>query len=268
MKYKHIMTVFFISLALSLGLRTYEIVTLTDSVTGFVGYEYTTVAAILTGVIAFLAAAVTICAVTVKRNPVKLPKTSLMLSIASFLLAFGILFDVANVYFSSNVPSWQAALVNISGLVSVVFLVCYGVTAFASFHLPRVSFIAPVIYWLFKLVCVFTSISSISLLTDYAFMMLSICATLLFMFEFAKIANKIDLKISYKRMLITGLLASFFSILTVVPPLLARLFGATTVFREGSADAVVYLLSGVFITVFIMNIFKGANLTNAKKMNK
>ncbi|MBQ8203732.1 MAG: hypothetical protein IJZ75_05570 [Clostridia bacterium] len=268
MKYKYILITFFVSLGVSLALRTYEIVALTDSVTGFVENEYVTVASVLTGIIALLSALVGVFAYTVKRNPVKLPKTSIPLSIASFLLAFGILFDVANVYFSSNVPAWQATLVNVSGLISVVFFVCYGVTAFVSFRLMRALFIAPVIYWLFKLVCVFTSISSISLLTDYAFMMLAICATLLFMFEFAKIANKIELSISYKRLLITGLLASLFSFLTVVPPLLARFFGATTVFREGSTDAVVYMLSGIFVIVFILNIFKGGNLTNAKKLNK
>ncbi len=266
MKYRNILTVFIISLALSLGLRTYEIVALTDSASGFVENEFISLASILTGVIAFLALVVAICAYTVKRNPVKLPKTSVILSLTSFLCSFGILLDVANVYFSSGVPSWQATLVNVSGIISVVFFVCYGVTAFVSFHLPRVLFIAPVIYWLFKLVCVFTSISSISLLTDYAFMMIAICATLLFMFEFSKIANKINLKSSYKKILATGLIASFFSFLTVIPPLLARAFGAVTVFREGSADAVVYLLSAVFIIVFIMNMFKGENLTNAKKI--
>ncbi len=266
MKYRNILTVFLVSLILSLGLRTYEIVALTDSVTGFVENEYAVIASVLTGVIVLSAIAVAVCAYTVKRNPVKLPKTSIALSIASFLLAFGMLFDIANVYFSSHVPAWQATLVNISGIVSVLFFVCYGVTAFVSFHLPRALFIAPVIFWLFKLVCVFTSISSISLLTDYAFMMISICATLLFMFEFSKIANKIDLKSTYKKTLVMGLIAAFFSFLTVVPELLARVFGAKTIFREGGADAVVYLLSAVFITVFIMNMFKGENLTNAKKI--
>lgn len=266
MKYRNILIVFIISLVLSIGLRTYEIVALTDSATGFVEHEHSSLATTLTGIIAALAAVVTVCACTVKRNPMKLPKTSIILSVSSFLLSFGILLDIANVYFSSNVPYWQAALVNVSGIVSVVFFVCYGVTAFISFHLPRALFIAPVIYWLFKLVCVFTSISSISLLIDYAFMMIAICATLLFMFEFSKLANKINLKSSYKRILITGFLAAFFSFLTVLPSLLARAFGIVTVFREGSADAVVYLLSAVFITVFVMNMFKSGNLTGAKKI--
>lgn len=267
MKYKHILTVFFVSLGLALGLRTYEIVALTDSATGFVESDMKTAAVIITCIIAALATAVATSCFTVKRNPVKLPRTNVGLGLASFLLSFGILFDIANVYFSNNVPEWQAALVNISGLVSVVFFVCYGVTAFVSFRLPRALFIAPVIYWLFKLVCVFTAISSISLLTDYAFMMLAICAILLFMFELAKLANKIELKKSYKRILLWGLLAAFFSILTVVPSLAARLFGAETIFREGSSDAVVYLLTGVFVIVFIMNFFKAKNLTNAKKLS-
>lgn len=266
MKYKYILTVFFASLAVALGLRTYEIAALTDLATGFIESEMKTISVIITCIIAALALAVAVCAFTVKRNPVKIPKTSLGLGLASFLLSFGILFDIANVYFSNNVPEWQAALVNISGLVSVVFFVCYGVTAFVSLHLPRALFIAPVIYWLFKLVCVFTAISSISLLTDYAFMMLAICGILLFMFELAKIANKIELKQCYRRLLIWGLLAAFFSILTVASPLLARLFGAETIFREGGSDAVVYLLTGIFIVVFILNFFKAKNLTNAKKI--
>ncbi len=267
MKYKYILTVFFASLVASIGLRTYEIVALTDSATGFVESGMKTAATLITCIIAALAVAVALCALTVKRNPVKLPKTSVGLGLSSFLLSFGILFDIANVYFSSNVPDWQAALVNISGLVSVVFFVCYGVTAFVGFRLPRALFVAPVIYWLFKLVCVFTAISSISLLTDYAFMMLAICAILLFMFELAKIANKIELKQSYRRILVSGLLASFFSILTVVPSLIARWFGTQTVFREGSSDAVVYLLTGLFIIVFLINFFKAKNLTNAKKIS-
>ena len=267
MKYKYILTAFLLSLVAALGLRTYEIVALTDSATGFIESETKTASVIITLIIVGLALAVGICAFTVKRNPVKLPKTNIGLSLASFLLSFGILFDVANVYFSSNVPEWQAALVNISGLVSVVFFVCYGVTAFVSLRLPRALFVAPVIYWLFKLVCVFTAISSISLLNDYSYMMLSICAILLFMFELAKVANKIELKQSYKRILIWGLLAAFFSFLTVAAPLLARVFGAKTIFREGGSDAVVYLLTGVFITVFIINFFKAKNLTNAKKIS-
>ena len=96
---------------------------------------------------------------------------------------------------------WQTALFVVMGCVCAIWFMAYGAKAVYNYKLPHLTYVIPVIYWAAKFIVVFTSISPLTLITDNVFVLISYCAVLIFMFEFAKVANNIDKESTYKKLL-------------------------------------------------------------------
>lgn len=263
MHFKNIVLSFWVSFALAVALRTMQIFFAVDSATGFFKPAYVKIGLIITVLIFIIAVLMAASSLMVRRAPVKMPKLSRKIGVASVLLAGSIAYDLSAL--SSTVPAWQITLTLILGSVSVLYFLALGVKCFVSFKLPQIFAVLPVLYFCAKLIYFFTAISTIALVTSNLFLLIAQAFTVLFMFEFAKLANNIDADNSYKRICFTGFLSALFCAIASIPSLLSALLSNLQTPLSSLSSHLCVFFAGVFIYLFIRRYFSGKNLKHHKR---
>lgn len=264
MKYKRILNFFAIALICGIVVRTFQVVYTIDGSTGFFKSNYAEFGFKMMVFICALLVLIAVMGASVRRCPRKLLKVNPILGILSIALSVATVYEISTVVLSSRVPNWQVVLFNLSGYLAAAFFAAYGIKAFYDYRLPHPLYILPVIFWIIKLIYTFTAISTLSLITDNIFMLACYCAVLIFMLEFAKLANNIDMKWNFKKILSSGLSAVYLCFVFSVPRLLVAIFGNSTVLHESIGSAFSTLLMGAFTSCFLISHFKNRNLSKRK----
>lgn len=273
MKYKHIMWVFGISLIAGIVIRTCQALFITDAQTGFIKPEYKMFGILMTALICLAAIVCIIVGLTVRRCPQKMPKVTPLGGIGSMLLGAFVFAEVAFILFETRLELWQAVALEVFGFLSGVFFIAYGLKAFVKYKLPGVFFAVPVVFWAVKLIKLFTSISSIALIAENIVLCLGCCAALVFMLEYAKLANNINIDRTSRYLLASGLCASNLSLVYAVPELI-EIIGRISVLKNKYAMSVVLknfasdivstasvLVTGIFVLLFVVGYFSTDNLS-------
>lgn len=268
MRYRHILTVSWLVTAACVVIRTLQLMFTVDQSNGFYIKEYKDIGIFMTSAIFIGVGVMVFVAATVKRNPTNLPKASVTMGIVSVVMGISVIFDLLNMTVAANVPAWQVRMLDVLGVIAIIFFFAYGVCAVAHCKLPSLLFAAPTLFYVFKIICSFVTISRISLTGDIIFMMFADCATLIFMFEFAKVANHIDTKYIYKKVLTSGLCAFSLNMIFVVPPIVSGLLTEQNYLKVSLSNAVIYFVSAIFIYVFIIDMFKMKNLKSKHSHHK
>ncbi len=264
MRYKHIMLSLGISLPVCVLLRTYQLLFMIEGKTGFVGRNYTFLSTAIMVVIFSAVALNAIFGATVHRSPKKGPKVNIVLGISAMLLGGAIIYDSVDSVVEMPTTSWQNFLLVIMGCVCAVWFLAYGAKAVYNYKLPHLTYTIPVIYWAAKFIVVFTSISPLTLITDNVFVLISYCAVLIFMFEFAKVANNIDKETTYKKLLSSGVASVILCIVSSLPRLIATSSGSIESLHDSVSSVFVSLVTGIFILAYTVSHFSNSNLSYKK----
>ncbi len=260
MKYKHLVTLFAVALPVSVLIRVFQVFFTVDGTTGFFKPDYKTLGICMVVILLAIIATTAIISVFIRRCPPKMPRVKKSLGTSSLLLGLSVLFEIFNTSYTTNIAFWQKGLVVLFGGATAVFFIAYGLKMFKNFHINRKFYVVPVLYWMIKLVFIFTGISSLALISDNVFLVLSYCGTLIFMLEYAKFANKIDIDMNYKKLFASGLAAIILCAVTSLPRFIAVIMGNTEILHESVASPVTVFFTGVFIAAFIFNDYSVHNL--------
>ena len=265
MRYKHIMLSLGISLPVCVLLRTYQLLFMIEGKTGFVGRNYIFLSAAVMVVIFAAVALNTIFGATVHRSPKRMPKVNFALGISAMLLGGAVIFDSIDSMLQAPVSSWQTFVLVVMGCVCAIWFMAYGAKAIYNYKLPHLTYIIPVIYWAAKFIVVFTSISPLTLITDNVFVLISYCAVLIFMFEFAKVANNIDKDTTYKKLMASGISSVMLCFISAIPRFIATGTGNTESLHDSVSSVFVTLMTGLFVLSYTVSHFSNANLSYKKK---
>lgn len=260
MRYKHILTVLFASLPVLIFARALQLIKLTDHTTGLFTQDKS--ALIITAAICGVVFAVICCCLTIKRAPLKTPRVKKPLGFAAFAMAAAIAFDVIAVFGGSYAVAWQKFACAIVGAASAVFYVMYGIKGFKKYHLEKLFYIVPTVYFALRLVVTFVSIAPLALISDNAYMVLAQCSTTLFMFEFGKIANGYDKEKSYKKILAAGAAAVMFNAVFSVPQIILLLTDFKAIEHQPALTLLSSMIVCVFIVMYLLAHFSNKNLKN------
>lgn len=261
MKFKQI--ILFSSLGI-LGctiLRTFQIFFAINPETGFFRGRYRDIGFNTTVVIFAVVICTAILGALVKRAPSKMPRVNIFMGLASLAIAAGTAYELITETFVSRIPVWQITLSRVFGLLTVLFFLAYGAKAVYNYRLPRILYITPLLYWIVKLICTFTTISSLSLISDNMLMIAGYCAILVFMLEFAKTANGIDKDWGFKKLLASSLCSLNLCATFSVPRLIAIISGNSKVLHESVSSVLNCFLTGLFILVFTYSFYRNKNLS-------
>lgn len=266
MRYKHILTVFFVSLPLVIFTRALQLIKLTDHTTGLFTENKT--ALVITAFIGLIVLTVLCCCATVKRAPLKTPTVKKPLGLAALFMALSVTLDVVAATQNSYTVPWQKLLLVIFGIFTVVFFLAYAAKSVKKYRLEKILYVIPTVYYSIRIIVSFITIAPLALISENAYMILAQCATTLFMFEFAKIANGYDKEKSYKKILITGVASVMFNGVFSIPQLFLLLTDFNSTEHQSPLMLLSSMFAGVFVTMYLLAHFSNKNLKDHRYRHK
>ncbi len=264
MKTKYFFIGFYLILIFTAISRMVQIIDYTNKKTGFFIKNSSTFFLLI---ILFLLFFYSSLAFTVKRCPLKFPRVRTFTSLASLLVELSMLLRLFSIYqkigFSLTSPLYLIeALFTIA---ACLFFLTYSAKRFFSFHIKRIFYVIPLIYWLFMLIISYIRISRMALITENALMILATCSTAMFFLYFAKIANGIKTQASKQKILL------FFGSLSVLlcetfafPQISFNISEKPDVVHNDISFMLVYLTTGIFVASFLGAFFSERNLLKRK----
>ncbi len=265
MRYKNIILFSFVTVITGIVIRAYQLLFITEGETGFIKQDFKSFGIAMSALVVLSALACVAMGLSVRRCPKKMPKVKWPLSVISFIMAGAILFEIFTSFFATRLPAWQVIVLEVTGCCTAAFFVVYGLKPRVEIKLPNIFYAVPVLYWAVKLMVVFTSISSLALIVDNVLLTASYCAILIFMLEFAKLANGIDIEKTSRFIMASGLCAVNLSLVCSIPSFIALFIGNTDVLHTKPTSLVSALASGLFILIFICSYFSNQNLSKRRR---
>ena len=204
MKLNKIFVFFAAALPISVLLRLFQIRFTVDMATGFFKREEAAVGILLLCLIGAACLALAIFSRFAFRMP-EIRKKNLPEAIASLLCAGALIYELASESFAGTVLSWQLTLLTLVGIAAVLVFLAHSASLFAGFPLPKILFLIPPFYFIVQIICTFTSISSLALISDYILLMATYCVGLLFFLNYGKLQNDVDPEHTFRKFLGSGL---------------------------------------------------------------
>ena len=268
MKYKYIKISFIAALILGIIIRFAQMFTVTEEITGFFVDEKQRMGWLYLFLLFVCVIAFTTCAALVARCPLKTPRVSKPLGIASIVAGAFTLIETITYITQVSMFNWEKLLLGITGPATAIFFVLYGIKGFRNYIIPRPSYAIPIFYYLVRLICEFISVSKTALIFQNALNLASLSIVLIFMLEWGKIANNIATEISYKTILISGGIAALLCEITAVPELVFLSLKPKAVAHQNPISLVNLAVMGLFIICYLYRHFKGINPERKNKTDR
>ena len=265
MRFKNIRTYFFITLGLTFVVRFFQCFNTVDYVTGFFKPDYKSIGIILVAVNFLAAFSMVAVSFTIRRCPLKLPSINRVGGSFALANALAILLDIGKLPQTFNVPSWQIVLLKVTGALAAVFFGALFVKSIKNYKLPSVCYVAPVLYYLVRLIYSFVSTSTLALISDNIYTLAAEIFVLLFMLQFALVANGMGGDYGYKKIAATGFTAVILCVLSSAPPIITYLTNRSLAVRVNFFSEVVFLTTACFIYCFLRRHFSSRNLKKRRK---
>lgn len=252
MKYNKIITFYFAALPISLCLRCLQLMFTIEPKTGFYIPESKGMGTALLILILLCSLFVALFARLTYKQPECLPRINIWLSLSSVLLAAGIISETFFTDLSLPILGWQNILLKIVSVCTSVYLLAFALSPFLGFKIKPILASLPVIYSIIRLICDFTLVSKLAIISDNILLIAVYSVSMFFFLNFAKLYNGIDDDKNYKKILSYGLTLSVLCFTSSVPNLLfSAIFDGYDHISLFSGITVLFI--GIFATAFVFS---------------
>lgn len=252
MKYNKIMFLYFAALPISLVLRILQLLVTVEPQTGFYIPESKGMGTAFMILILLCSLFVALFARLTYKQPECLPRINIWLSIPSVLFAVGIIFETFFADFSLPILGWQNILLKVISIGTSIYLLAFAVSPLLRFKIKPILSTFPVIYSIIRLICDFTLVSKLAIISDNILLIAVYSVSMFFFLNFAKLYNGIDDDKNYKKILSYGLTLSVLCFTSSVPNLLFsaifRGYDHISIFSN-----ITVLFIGMFATAFVFS---------------
>ncbi len=263
MKYKNILIYFYLALPISVFLRGLQLFYTIDAPTGFFKPEYREVGFYLIVMIFAVCFAMGILCFLGHRSPEHPPKGNPLLAVAAFVAAASVAIELLGASYVSLIRGWQSALMLLIGVASVCYFIFLGICSLIKkTYFPPLAII-PATYFITLIICNFTSISSLALISDNLLLLASYCVMLLFFISFGKLYNKLDAERNFRKLMAYGMASIILCFTQSIPYFVINVFKNNTYNHTSLSTNISLFAMGIFITVFVFEHFSSKNLTKA-----
>ena len=239
-----------VCLVLSVILRTYELVALTETRTGFMVRETEPVAYVLLILIGLLSALSAIFCTTVKTAFIN-PKLNLWHAAAAIALSVGIIADYSlNGY--SGIPAAPELLCAVLQVVSAVYFIAYAFSFLFFKPFSDKLMIIPLVFFVVKTAAVFIRNSYHAVITDTIFDVVAYSFVMLFFLEYVRFLNGLGTKTTPQKTAMFGVLASSLCTVSALPKFLVSIFLSRSALHDNASSYILPLMAGIFIGVFTL----------------
>ena len=259
MKQNKIMLFFFMVLPVSLVLRFLQLCFTIEANTGFYINETKNFGPILLILILLCALSVGFFAWLTFIRPNNPPKTTVFMSVSALVLSLSI-FAESVLNNTVVVIGWQAVLLKLLSLAVIAYFVLFALSRFIKIKLPEIASSLTVLYIIIRMICDFTSISKLSLISDNIFLIFSYCALLTFFLTYTKLTCRADNDKTFKVILSSGLASVVLCFTSSIPNLLINLILKNGYYHSSLLTCVTFFLFGVFILSYVLSYFSNHNI--------
>lgn len=252
MKSNKIMLFYFAALPISLCLRFLQLIFTVEPKTGFYIPESEGMGTVLLIVILLCSLFVALFARLTYKQPDDLPKMNIWLSASSALLSVSIFLETFFADLSLPILGWQNILLKVLSLACSIYLLAFASSPYLKFKIKPILSALPVIYSIIRLICDFTLVSKLAIISDNILLIAVYSLSMFFFLNFAKLYNGIDDDKNYKKILSYGLTLSVLCFTSSIPNLL--LGAISSGYNHISLfSSITVLLIGIFATVFVFS---------------
>lgn len=262
MRSKYIFSIFYLVMIVSMFQRIITVLKCTDSDTGTI---LTNKCILLFMLNIVLIGCASVISLSIRRCPLKMPLVKAPLSLVSFVFSVAILIDIIQIFKTSvqNETSLSAFDIPriILDLAVIAFFIMYASKSFLKYHIPNLVYVIPLVYWMYNLIVSYIRISKMPLIAENTMLMLATASTVIFWLFVSKLANGIRSdKSIHKKILSVGIFSAITSITFSVPTLISHIIKNTTIHND-ICTVIIYLVNGVFVSVFLNSFFSNRNLS-------
>ena len=255
MNYKKIKLLYPSLLFLGLLFRVISTVYTIDGRTGFINPDFYVPSIILNLLSVLCIIFVAVAVLYIKTPEIKYTGPGIISAVIAFFVAVLSVIDMLSMKYTGVYPAWQVAVVRIAGILNAVFFLYFAVCAVLRVKIIPITYIAPLIFCIVKLVRFFAVTSSITIITDNVFTILAYAFLIFFFLEYAFYVNRYMEDFSLKKMIVYGVLASMFSVISALPRIIKLAVDQTAIMHESSYSIAITLLLGVFSGLITVKFF-------------
>lgn len=229
--------------------RVIQVLFITEGDTGFFkkGYHGLGLAVSLFVFFIILAAAMYACFIP-KRKIVP-HKTTFYLAISEFLMAAAIVYEAIFSQIGSNVPAWQILLQMIFGLLSAGTFVLDGLSFFTEKKVSPTLSISHILFWLVRVIIVFSSYITVSVVSENVFELTALCVSLVFFLNISKFQNSVG-KLNLRSLTCLGITAFISCIVYSVPQIIALIVSGQPYFTFRGVSFITDAVLALYIVCF------------------
>lgn len=253
---KKIIPLFVVSTVCAVLLRVLQITYITETKTGFFIKEFETLGNIITIGICLIAAVCVIYAALYKKREIYPVTVTKPFGIIHFFLAAAIIYESLFSPVSHAIHTWQILLQIIFGLLSALVFIYRGYNAFTGGKTPPITMVAHIVFWLIRVIIVFSSYISVSTIAENVFEMAAICTALVFFLNAGAYENEIDPERIKKRLFPSAICAAIMGAVYSVAQLVVIISGKSSILHTQNATLITNAVLVIYILFYMVLMFK------------
>lgn len=228
----------------ALALRMLQIVAISEAETGFFSRDFITFGNAITIVIFLIAAVVGVYAVLAKKTAGPPPKTTKGFAAVNVILSAAIIYEALFAKVAAAIPAWQLILQVFTGLLTAIAFLYKAYTAFGDRKISNLAEIIPIVFWLTRLIVVFATYVSVSVIADHIFETAALCFVLIYFLVIGEYQSEYNTVKNAKRILPLAVVTFILCAVHALPQLCLLISGNAELLH---ADVVTYITDCVLL---------------------
>ncbi len=248
-----------IALPLCIILRFLQLYTAVELKTGFYLQGKEAIGTALMWGILITALALFAACLFLREKSNRLPAGNVSTTIISLGLGAALFYETMFTLSPTQITDWQLLLLRCFGILAVIFFIFYAMQPIWKLNIPRIMYAIPTMYMIVRIICDFTVISKLALISDNVLLIAAYCTVLIFFLIFSKLYNGIYPKNGDRKLLALGNVSVILCFTAAAPNLCVHLLSENGYLHTSVATDISLMFIGLFILSFTLSRFKKDN---------
>lgn len=247
MTYRLNYLIFALACAAGICMRTVMLLFTIEEKSGFIVSEYSVWAIILLIFILFAATLVFCFSLIQKpKNISSCTKRSALFPLSCVAVSIAIIYETFFSGIMNGAVLYQTLIHNILAIISAVALLLIAYCEFMKLTLPPIICVVPIFFWIMRLIIIFSSFSTISVISDTIIETAAICLTLITFIMYAKFENGYLDKKKFSLAFATVLVNAYVCLIASVPRIICDIVSFKQAAHLHPVPAITSLCVAVF----------------------
>ncbi len=245
--------IFAFSVLIGVALRTFMLLFTVEYDSGFIKSQYTVLVIFMAILLLIAATLIFFSSYYQKKRNLKLPVSNTVIyGVAEALMAVAIIYEAFFSPLLSYISGVQFTLHKVAALISAAALIYMCVCRFTKSEFPKIITIIPVLFWITRVITVFTEFAILATVTDTVLETISMCLALLVFLNFSKQQCGIEVK-NERLNFAVSMLCGYFCALSSIPRFICAIISPNAFGYFSNIPALTTFAAALFVTAVALN---------------